>query len=241
MGSLNYGQIWDSFLFAIRFLPNTLILLAAPFFLCAVLGLLVAVVRVWQIPVLARIFQVVLTVVKGVPVYLLLVVSNLLYILYFDSFARWAGWSIRRENINVLYFAVLILTVAFLPGMSEAICGGLLSVSYGQYEAGYAAGLTRMQTMCRIVLPQMLPEVIPGTTNLLIALMKAGALAYALGVTDIMNAAVCAASNAYDLLEGLLEGYIASALIYWGLSILIERGMGLLAKRVGRYQKQLIA
>jgi L-cystine transport system permease protein len=91
--------------------------------------------------------------------------------------------------------------------------------------------------MRRIILPQILPEVLPGMTNLLIALLKAGALSYALGVTDIMNAAVRAASNAYDL----LEGYIAAALIYWGLSILIEQGMGLLVRHVGQYQKQLTA
>lgn len=237
MGSLNYAQIWDSFRFALGFLPNTLILLAAPFLLCLALGLLVAVVRVWRVPVLAKVFQVALTIVKGIPVYLLLVVSNLMYILYFDRFASWAGWSVRVENINVLYFAVLILTIAFLPGMSEILRGGLLSVPYGQYEAGYASGLTKVQTMRRIILPQMVPEVIPSMTSLMIGLMKASALVYALGVTDIMNAAVRAASNAYDL----LEGYIAAALIYWGLSILIERGMGLLAKRVGQYQKQLIA
>jgi L-cystine transport system permease protein len=147
------------------------------------------------------------------------------------------GWSIRTADINILYFAIAILTIAFLPGMSELLRGGLISVPAGQYEAGYASGLSKWQTMRRIILPQMMPEVLPGMTNLLIGLLKAGALSYALGVTDIMNAAVRAASNAYDL----LEGYIAAALIYWALSILIEQGMALLVRHVGKYQKQLTA
>jgi L-cystine transport system permease protein len=235
MGSLNYTQIWDSFVFALHFLPNTLLLLVVPFFLCLVLGLLVAIARVWQVPVLAQVLQVVLTLLKGIPVYLLLIVSNLLYTLYFDKMAAALGWSIRTDDINILYFAIAIITIAFLPGMSELLRGGLMSVPAGQYEAGYASGLSKWQTMRRIILPQMVPEVLPGMTNLLIALLKAGALSYALGVTDIMNAAVRAASNAYNL----LEGYIAAALIYWGLSILIEQGMGLLVRRVGKYQKQL--
>jgi L-cystine transport system permease protein len=237
MGSLNYAQIWESFVFALQFLPNTLILLIVPFFLCLGLGLLVAIARVWQVPVLAKVLQVVLTILKGIPVYLLLVVSNLLYTLYFDSFASAMGWSLRVQDIDVIYFAIIMITIAFLPGMSELLRGGLLSVPEGQYEAGYASGLSRWQTMRRIILPQMVPEVLPGMTNLLIALLKAGALSYALGVTDIMNAAVRAASYAYNL----LEGYIAAALIYWGLSILIERGMGLLVRHVGQYQKQLTA
>jgi L-cystine transport system permease protein len=237
MGSLNYAQIWDSLVFALRFLPNTILLLVIPFFLCLALGLLVAIARVWRVPVLARVLQVILTLLKGIPVYLLLVVSNLLYTLYFDKMAAALGWSIRTEDINILYFAIAILTIAFLPGMSELLRGGLISVPAGQYEAGYASGLSKWQTMRRIILPQMMPEVLPGMTNLLIGLLKAGALSYALGVTDIMNAAVRAASNAYDL----LEGYIAAALIYWALSILIEQGMALLVRHVGKYQKQLTA
>ncbi|MCM1154044.1 MAG: ABC transporter permease subunit [Roseburia sp.] len=235
MDSLNFAQIWDSFTFALQFLPNTLILLVVPFLISLVLGLFIAIIRIWNVPVLAKLFQVLFAIMKGIPVYLLLVVSNLMYILYFDIFMQSLGLPFRRENINVISFAIFILVLAFLPGISEIIRGGLLSVSYGQYEAGYAAGLTRTQTMRRIILPQMVPEIIPGITSTLIGLLKAGALAYTVGVTDIMNAAVRIASRAYDL----LEGYIAAAIIYWGLSILIEMIMGQVSKYAGAYQKQL--
>lgn len=232
---MNYAQIWESFTFALEFLPNTLIMVFGTFVLLLFFGLLVAIVRVWKVPVLARFFQVLVTLIKGTPVYLLLIVSNLLLVLYFDTFAIWAGLSIRLADVNLVLAATLLMTFAFLPSMSELLRGGLLSVSYGQYEAGYAAGLTRMQTMRRIVLPQMVPEVIPAMTNMLIGLLKASALTFTLGVTDLMNAALRAAKASYDL----LEGYIAAAILYWGLSIIIEVVMGQLSKRVGTYQKKL--
>jgi len=231
--SLNYSQIWDSFKFALQFLPNTFILLFAPLAICLFFGTIFAVIRLWKVKVLAPIITVIFTIVKGIPVYLLLVVSNIIYIIYFDSFAESIGLSISTADIDPKWFAVFILSFSFMPGVSEMIRAGLISVGEGQFEAGYAVGLTRIQTLRRIIFPQMIPEIMPILTSTMINLVKAGALAYSLGVVDVLNAAVRAASNAYDL----LEGYIAAAIIYWGLSIIIELVMGYASKRVGTYRK----
>ena len=235
MRNFNFSQIWESFIFAVQFLPQTLLLVFVPFLFCLFFGLLIAVIRTWRIPVLSQVLQVVVTIVKGIPVYLLLIVSNLLYILYFDKAAAFLGLPFRTANINILYFAMFILIFSFTPGISEIWRGAMLAVPLGQYEAGQAAGLTRLQILRRIVLPQTIPEVIPGMTSMLIGLLKASALAYMVGVTEILNASIRAASISYNL----LEGYIAAAIIYWALSIGIEKGMSVLAQHVGKFRKPL--
>ncbi|MGN0513264.1 MAG: amino acid ABC transporter permease [Lachnospiraceae bacterium] len=234
---MNYAQIWTSFTYALQFIPSTLILLFVPLFFGLVFGFIIAVIRVWEVPILARTLQVILTIFKGIPIYLLLVAANLLYVLYFDTFAEWLGISARISNTNIIHLANFLLTLCFLPGISELIRGGLISVNKGQYEAGYASGLTKIQTLRRVIIPQAIPEIIPGLTGTMLAMLKASALAYCVGVTDIMNAAVRVASNSYDF----LEGYIAAAIIYWGLGIVIEKAMGLIAKKTERYNKKLAA
>lgn len=232
-----YSQIWSSFCFAVQYVPTTLILLFVPLFFCTLLGFLIAVIRVWKVPFLGRFLQAVLTVFKGIPVYLMLVAANLLYILYFDRFAEAIGISVRTSNINIIHLANILLTLCFLPGMTEIMRGGLLSVPEGQYEAGFAAGLTRIQTLRRVIVPQMIPEILPSLTTMMLSMLKASALAYCLGVTDILNASLRVATKSYDF----LEGYIAAAIIYWGLSIVIELVMGLISRHVTRYQKRITA
>mgnify|MGYP004682190209 FL=1 len=105
-----YSQIWSSFCFAVQYVPTTLILLFVPLFFCTLLGFLVAVIRVWKVPFLGRFLQAVLTVFKGIPVYLMLVAANLLYILYFDRFAEAIGISARTSNINIIHLAKMLLT-----------------------------------------------------------------------------------------------------------------------------------
>lgn len=234
---MNYSQIWESFCFALRYVPTTLILLFVPLAFCIIFGVIIAVIRLWKVPVISKILQVLLTIFKGIPIYLLLVAANLLYVLYFDKFAAWLGISARVANSNIIHLAIFLITICFLPGISEIIRGGLLSVNKGQYEAGAAAGLTKLQTLRRIIFPQVIPEIIPSLSGTMMSMLKASALAYCLGVTDILNASIRVATKSYDF----LEGYIAAALIYWGLSIIIEGAMSLVNRKVSRYQKKLTA
>lgn len=67
------------------------------------------------------------------------------------------------------------------------IPGGLLSVDKGQYETAQVLGLSRWQTVLRIVLPQMFKVTLPAVTNEEITLVKDTALVTAIGLTDLLH------------------------------------------------------
>jgi L-cystine transport system permease protein len=97
--------------------------------------------------------------------------------------------------------------------------GALASVKKGQYDAGYAMGLTKAQVLLRIVLPQAIPVSLPMKGNIFIALIKSVALASIVAVIDVMTAAVITANSNYRF----LEAYVAAAIVYWGICFVIER------------------
>lgn len=230
-------QFFDSGLAAVHFIPQTLLLVIVPFIVSIAVGLVIAVIRVWRVPVIARLLQIVTTLVRGIPVYLLLVVSNILYDRYFDVVARHFGWTVRKSDTGLLNLALVVLSVAFIPVAAEFLRGALLSVPDSQYEAGYASGLTRLQILRRIIIPQMIPEAIPSISNMTVSLIKASALTSAIGVMDILNESIRSASYNYNL----LEAYLAAALIYWALAVGIELIMKAAAIRTGRFKAAVAA
>ena len=125
--------------------------------------------------------------------------------------------------------AIVALVICCLSGISEVIRGGLMAVDKGQYEAGEAMGLTWMQTFLahHLCSPQVVRYVVPPLTNSILSLLKATALVSVIGVMDIMNGALVAANQSYSY----LEAYIAAALVFWVLGLLLER----LSKAVERY------
>lgn len=230
---MNLSQIWTSLTAAIHYVPQTIAVILVPFFICLVLGLVIALVRYLRVPVPSQLFALFVVVFKSIPIYLLIVVSDLLYILFFDSMAAAMGLHVTQKDVNILYFAFVVLAVGFTPYMSEVLRGALRSVPVGQLEAGYAVGLTRWQVLRRIVIPQMFPAALPQMTSLLIALMKASALTFSMGVMDILNAAMKSAAASYDI----LEAYVAAAILYWVLGVAIERVMGAIEHASARYRR----
>ena len=106
-----------------------------------------------------------------------------------------------------------------LASISEIIRSGLISVDKGQYEAGYASGLTKAQTFFHVIVPQAVRAVIPPLTDDILSLVKGTALVSVIGVSDILTDSINAASAAYFY----LEAYVAAALVFWGIGIVLER------------------
>jgi polar amino acid transport system permease protein len=86
--------------------------------------------------------------------------------------------------------AALIALTAYNTGyMAEVIRAGIQSVPRTQAEAGRSTGLSHVQTMTRIVLPQAFMNMLPAIISRLIALLMASSLVYIVGVTDFFRAA----------------------------------------------------
>jgi L-cystine transport system permease protein len=200
-------------------IPVTLLLSAAPMLVGCVIGLFIALSRFFHVPALAFLFRWGVTIVKGIPVVLILLVFYVWTAFFYEPLMRFLGIAAAFRDLNKALIAIAALSLYAIVGLSEAFRGGLNSVRKGQFDAAYAAGLNLRQTLLRIVLPQALPAALPMMGNIFIALTKAAALASMVSVIDVMNAAVISANSNYRF----LEAYIAAALIYWMICILIEK------------------
>jgi polar amino acid transport system permease protein len=118
--------------------------------------------------------------------------------------------------------------------MTEIFRSGIQSVAGGQGEAADALGMTYLQKMRRVVLPQAFRVVIPPTGNEFIAMMKDTALISFLGVTlasaEVFRRAQLLGKADYKN----LEAYVAAALVYWGLTAIFTFLQARLEKRIGR-------
>ena len=86
-------------------------------------------------------------------------------------------------------------------------------------KRGYASGLTKAQTFFHVIVPQAVRAVIPPLTNDILSLVKGTALVSVIGVSDILTDSINAASAAYSY----LEAYVAAAMVFWGIGIVLER------------------
>lgn len=85
--------------------------------------------------------------------------------------------------------ALIAFTLNYAAYFAEIFRGGIMGVNKGQYEASKALGLSGIQTMIYVVVPQMIRTVIPPIANETIVLVKDTALAYSISLVDLMTAA----------------------------------------------------
>ena len=83
--------------------------------------------------------------------------------------------------------ACVTFSLNYAAYFCEIFRGGLLSVDKGQYEASKVLGLTKFQTMTKVVLPQMFKVVLPPVSNEAITLVKDTALVTAIGISDLLH------------------------------------------------------
>jgi L-cystine transport system permease protein len=218
-------------------IPVTLEIAIMPLLIGVVFALGIALARFFRVPVLAVILRWLVSIVKGIPVVLLLLVFYVISAYFYDPVMRALGLGRTFKGLDKALIAIAALSVYAAVGLSEAFRGALASVQKGQFDAAYAAGLTKAQTLFRIVFPQALPASLPVVCNILIALTKAAALASMVSVVDVMSAAVITAGGNYRF----LEAYVAAALIYWGLCLIIERGFLVLERMCARNMREVPA
>ncbi|MCR9122838.1 MAG: ABC transporter permease [Phyllobacteriaceae bacterium] len=96
-------------------------------------------------------------------------------------------------EINAFIAGMIALAFVFSSYASEVFLSAFRAIPAGQYEAGYALGLTRWQTMRTIIAPQLIRIALPGLGNLWLILLKDTALISVIGLSDIMRQAGIAA------------------------------------------------
>ena len=170
-----------------------------------VIGVLIAVVRssadkLDRPPLVVKILNVIcklyLTVIRGTPS------TVQLLIMYYIVFG----------SVDVSKRLVAILTFGINSGayVAEIIRSGIMSVDQGQFEAGRSLGLTYVQTMWYIIIPQAFKNVLPALGNEFITLLKETSICGYIALTDVTHGANTVRSQTYEPYMPLF----AAALIY---------------------------
>jgi polar amino acid transport system permease protein len=135
-----------------------------------------------------------------------------------------------QVGIDLPAFAagVIGLGLHFAVYNSELIQASILAVDKGQYEGARTLGLSRGQTLRRIVIPQAMRAVIPPMGNNMIALLKDSALVSVIGVMELTLAAQQAISRTYRP----FEFYLAVAFCYYIINLALEAGLRIMERRI---------
>lgn len=132
-----------------------------------------------------------------------------------------ASFGIDMDNLSRALFVIITFTLLFGAYVSEVFRSAYETVERGQYEAAVTIGLTPVQAFFHVMLPQAAVIALPNFGNSVINLMKESALAYTIGLIDLLGRTNLIISKNYGAYG--IELYIACMLIYWLLSIIIER------------------
>lgn len=132
----------------------------------------------------------------------------------------WLGIDVNGWSRSV--FVILAMTLLFAASISEVFKSSYQALPKGQLEAGLSIGLTDYQIFVRILLPQAFRIALPNITTAIINLLKDIALAYTIGLVDLMGAGNLVISR--NLGNYSLETYTAVAIIYWVLALILAVG-----------------
>ena len=114
--------------------------------------------------------------------------------------------------------------------MSEIVRAGIISVDEGQTDAAHALGMTRLQTMRRIVLPQAMRVIIPPTGNETISMLKTTSLVAFIALTDLLYSAQLIYSTNYKTIPLL----IVASIWYLAVTSVLSIGQYYVERYFGR-------
>ncbi|HEY4081571.1 MAG TPA: ABC transporter permease [Burkholderiaceae bacterium] len=191
-----------------------------------VLGLIGALAKLSRSRIARSMAQVYTTVIRGVPDLILLML-----VFYGGQVGVNAlATALDHDPIDVDPWLAGVLSIAFIFGayMTEVFRGAFMAVPSGQREAGVAFGMTPLQVLRRITLPQMLRHALPGLSNNWLVMIKSTAIVSVIGLSDLMTRGGQAAGATREP----FSFYLAVALIYLAFTSLSELMFATLKRRL---------
>lgn len=209
-------------------LPITLELALLAMLLGLVLGLLMAVIKIKKVPVLCQITNFLISLVRGTPVIVQLYIAFFGLPMIFKYFNQQFGTNLAVAEIPGFVYAVAALGLNESAYCAEIIRSALQSVNEGQIEAATALGMTYLQALRRIILPEAIEVALPTLGNSMISIIKSTSLAFTCAVVEITAQGKILAGKTYRY----FEAYVSLAIIYWVLTIIIEQGIRFIEKKI---------
>lgn len=183
---------------------------SAVFALC--IGLVVAIIAYYKIPVLYPVTRAYVFLMRGTPAIVQL------YFFYYGI----ATFSKFIREMDPVPAVAIVMSLNIGAFMSESIRAALMSVDQGQKEAALSLGMSNLQLVRRIIIPQATRIALPTLFNDIINLVKLSSLAFMLGVIDIMGAAKIEGSYTFRYFE-IYAAVMVIYLVVIGILTLIHK------------------
>ena len=195
----------------------TLLLAVASVFFGAIVGTIVALIRLAKLPVLSQLATLYVSCMRGTP----LLVQ--LFVIYF-------GLPSIGLQFDPITAGILGLSLNVGAYLSETLRGAINGVEHGQWNAARSLGLTQTQTLRYVVGPQALRLAVPSLSNSLISLIKDTSLVSVIAVGELMLATKEVIATTFQP----FPLYLAAAAIYWAMSASFETLQKRLELRLNR-------
>ena len=215
----------------LRGLVLTLELTVVAMVIGIVLGIVLAVMRLSPNPLIAGASWSYIWLFRGTPVLVQILFWNFISAVY-PTITFGLPFVSLDANTLITPIVAAILALGLNEGayMAEIVRAGILSVSEGQSEAASALGMTRLQTMRRIVLPQAMRVIVPPTGNETISMLKTTSLVSVIAVTELLYAGQLIYAVDYKQIPVL----VAVSLWYLVATTVLSVGQYFLERRFGR-------
>jgi polar amino acid transport system permease protein len=216
-------------------LGNTLVLTVISMAIGILGGILLAVMRLSPNPILSSVAALYIWVFRGTPLIAQLLFWNFLSALYprlalgIPFGPEWISFD-TNQLINQFAACLLGLGLNEAAYMAEIVRGGIQSVDHGQTEAAGALGMSRAQTLRRIVLPQAMRVIIPPTGNETISMLKTTSLVVVIGYFELLTSV----QRIYSVNFQTIPLLIVAAAWYLALTSVLSIGQGFVERRFGR-------
>ncbi len=212
--------VWDNLPLLLESAGLTVLLSCTAMPLAIVLGLAVAVGRLYGPAPLRLLLSIYVEVLRGTPLMLQL------FVLFFVL----PDLGIR---IPALYAAILGLGINYSAYEAEIYRAGLRAVPIGQFEGALALGLSRWQALRHVIIPQAVRMVIPPVTNDFVALFKDTSICSVITLVEL--------TKRYNILANSTGAYLELATVTALLYLLMSYPLSLLARRLeAAPQRQLV-
>ena len=211
--------VGDRYMTLIEGFEKTLIITFGALVIGVIIGTIVAMLKVFAqnnpksiiLKILEVICNIYLTVIRGTPVVVQLLIS---FFIIFIS-AKDGTW-------------VAMLTFGINSGayVAETIRSGIMAIDKGQMEAGRSLGFSNLQTMWLIILPQAFKNILPAIGNEMIALLKETSVAGYIAVIDLTKTGNQIKNTTYDQINPILLVaivYLVMVMLFTWLIALLER------------------
>ena len=202
----NIGQILQKYwrVFLIEGVKNTLLLTAIAVLVGAVIGIFVTLLKRSRFRIIRFLITVYIEVIRGTPILLQL------YLFYFVL-----PELLPFLNLSAFVWVAIALSINSSAYVSEVFRSGIQAVDPGQAEAARSLGMSKGQTMARIILPQAIKNILPALGNEFIMILKETSLASTFFIGDLMTSYKVVSGATYLSMEPLIiVGVIYLCLTY---------------------------